>query len=677
MTATNPSRTALPGTILIVDDTPASLRLVAEHLETSGYHVMVAEEGAEAIERARLVAPDLILLDIMMPGIDGLTVCRRLKEDAITAPIPVIFLTSLGQPETIVAGFAAGGVDFLTKPVQLDELLARVRTHISLRRLQNDLERLVQERTQELGRANKRLRDEAAERERAQATLRASEERYRELYENNPAMYFTVDVSGRILSANRFGAEQLGYAADDLIGRPVVELFHPEDRTAAVNQVGVCAAEPGRTFSWELRKVRRDGSPLWVKELARAVVRPGGDVVVFIVCEDITSRRLLEAQLRQAQKMEAFGQLAGGVAHDFNNIMSVVLGQAELALDAEAPADAIRDSLRDIREASLRARNLTRQLLVFSRQQELQFESLDLNAVVTDMAVLLGRLIGEDITLDLQLCHDGAPVVGDAGMLGQVVVNMAVNARDAMPAGGRLRISTARTQIGAAALPRQVASQPGEYVVLSIDDTGTGIRGDIIGRIFEPFFTTKDVGQGTGLGLATSMSIVQQHQGWIDVESTPGAGTRFQVFVPCRVDQSTAKPSVVAPQPVARTHQGTVLLVEDETSVRRVAMRSLERLGFTVIEASDGEEALEAWRENRERIDLVLTDIVMPGKISGRALARRLREESPGVRVALMTGYDPEILAQKLTDQDRDLPHIQKPFTVDGLAEFVRKTLGR
>jgi len=677
MNATPPPSAPPAGSILIVDHTPASLRLVAGHLASSGYTVLVAEECAEAIERARLVAPDLILLDITMPGIVGITVCRRLKEDVITASIPVIFLASLSQSETIVAGFAAGGVDFLTKPVQLDELLARVRAHIARRRLHNDLEARVDERTRELAAANQRLRDEAAGLARAQATLRASEERYREMHENNPAMYFVVAPDGRILSVNRFGAEQLGYAVEELQGTAVVDLFHCEDRASALQRVEACVAEPGRMFTWELRKIRRDGSRLWVKEIARAVVRPELGTVIFIVCEDITSRRLLEAQLRQAQKFEAFGQLAGGVAHDFNNILSVVLGQAELALDGGASAASIRESLLDIREASLRARNLTRQLLVFSRRQELQFESVDFNGVVTDVAGLLGRLIGEHIALELELCPVPVPIFGDAGMLGQVIVNMAVNARDAMVSGGRLRVATACQQVSAESVARQMRGTPGAYVVLTVGDTGTGMPPEVVGRIFEPFFTTKEVGQGTGLGLATSMSIVQQHGGWIDVESEPGTGTSFHVFIPIRSGAPIRAAKTLPARGSVRASLGTILLVEDESSVRRVATRSLERLGFRVVEASDGEEAMEAWRERRDQIDLVLTDVVMPGKVSGRALARKLREENPDVRIALMTGYDPEVLAEKLNEQDRDLPHIQKPFSVDALAGFVRKVLGR
>ncbi len=676
MTPVNSSRASAPGTILVVDDTPATLHLVASQLQSSGYAVELAEDGDDALERAREVQPDLILLDIVLPGIDGITVCRRLKDDVTTASIPVIFLTSLDQPETMISGFAAGGVDFLTKPVHPEELRARVRTHVALRRLQEDLETRVRERTAELGRANQQLRDEAEGRERTQATLRASEERYRELYENNPAMYFTVGSTGRILSVNRFGAEQLGYTSEELVGRPVVELFHPEDRAAAARQLGTCASEPGRLFTWELRKIRHDGSSFWVKELARAVIRPGGPVV-FIVCEDITSRRTLESQLRQSQRMDAFGQLAGGVAHDFNNVLSVILGQAELALDAPPSSNSRTDALREIREASLRARNLTRQLLVFSRRQEMQFAPVDLNAMVTDVAGLLGRVIGEHITLELDLCPEGVSVHGDAAMLGQVILNMAVNARDAMPTGGRLTISTARTTLVGDAPGRPMRGPPGEYVVLTCADSGSGIAPEILGRIFEPFFTTKDVGQGTGLGLATSLSIVQQHHGWIEVESTPAQGTRFHIHLPRRLEPAARPATASPPAPVAPGSEGTVLLVEDETSVRRVAKRTLERLGYSVIEASDGEEALEAWAENRDGIDLVLTDIVMPGRISGRALARKLREESPGQRVALMTGYDPEVLAQKLNDQDRDLPHIQKPFTVDALSDFVRETLAR
>jgi PAS domain S-box-containing protein len=511
------------------------------------------------------------------------------------------------------------------------------------------------------------------ERREQEEAIRASEERFRALYDDNPAMYFTVDERGRILSVNAFGAGQLGYAVAELKGRLLAELFHPDDRAALEQSFRECLERAGSLARWELRKLRKDGSVLSVKELARSVRQANGDRWVLIVSEDITERATLEAQLRQVQKMEAMGQLAGGVAHDFNNLLSVILGQAELSADPVATPSEQRESLDEIKEAALRGRNLTRQLLVFSRRQAMARTPVDLDAIVRNLAKMLVRLIGEHIALRLELSPEPLPILADSAMIEQVLVNLAVNARDAMPGGGVLTIRTRREQ--RAKVPEHGGARlaPGAFAALEVLDTGTGIPENVLPHLFEPFFTTKEIGRGTGLGLATSLGIVQQHQGWVEVESPPGAGATLRVLLPIT---EALQPSM-KPAPAAKSGGApgaTILLVEDEPAVRRSAALLLARAGYVVYDAGDGEEALRLWQVHRERIDLLLSDLVMPAPWSGRVLAAKLRSERPGLPVAFMSGYDPTT-ALKGDDASTVEKYLQKPFTSESLLAHVRSHL--
>jgi nitrogen-specific signal transduction histidine kinase len=391
------------------------------------------------------------------------------------------------------------------------------------------------------------------------------------------------------------------------------------------------------------------------------------------VVEDITEQRRLEEELRQAQKLEAIGQLAGGVAHDFNNILAVIIMQTGLTAMEEGLTDTAREGLRQIHLAAERAANLTRQLLAFSRRQVMQPRDLDLNEVVTNLTKMLQRIIGEDVWLEMRLYPTPLMTHADAGMLDQVLMNLAVNARDAMPKGGRLIIETTAREISAAEAAALLDVKPGHYVGLSVSDTGCGIPPEILPRIFEPFFTTKEPGKGTGLGLATVFGIVKQHGGCIQVASEPGRGTTFEVYLPALAETTTAA-SEAESRPGPRGGTETILLVEDDADVRLVTRITLERHGYRVLEAPDGLAALELWRQHRDAVALLLTDLVMPGELDGRELAQRLRADRPQLKVIYTSGYSPELAGRELHSRSGEA-FLQKPCPAERLLETVRECL--
>jgi nitrogen-specific signal transduction histidine kinase/ActR/RegA family two-component response regulator len=392
--------------------------------------------------------------------------------------------------------------------------------------------------------------------------------------------------------------------------------------------------------------------------------------------QDTTERTRLEEQLRQAQKMEAVGQLAGGVAHDFNNLLTAIIGHLGLLRTNEKVTPEMAESLAEITQAANRAANLTSQLLAFSRRQVINMQPLDLQEVVTHLTKMLRRLLGEHIVVQLDLATEPLTFNGDAGMMEQVLINLSVNARDAMPGGGTLRIASgSETRIGRKVETQTKAIQPAVYAYLEVSDTGAGIAPEILPRIFDPFFTTKEVGRGTGLGLATVFGIVQQHGGWIEVESEVGAGSRFRVYLPRVQDKPPGK--AVVGTPLAGRGQGEViLLVEDEPAVREVGLRALRRQGYRVLEADSGKAALEIWAEHRAEIGLVLTDVIMPGGISGVQLGRLLLEQKPGLPIIYTSGYNREIAGQDLPIEE-GLNYLAKPYDLEKLFSIVRQALDR
>ena len=399
----------------------------------------------------------------------------------------------------------------------------------------------------------------------------------------------------------------------------------------------------------------------------------GGHSHVLLLAQDITERLSLERQLLQAQKMESIGQLAAGVAHDFNNILSVLLMQTELVDMTEPLPEEARAGLHEIRGNVNRAAEITRQLLLFSRRQVMQPRVLELNGLVSNLAKMLQRFIREDVRLQMQLHPSPLKIRADAGMLEQVLMNLAVNSRDAMTGAGRLHIETTEVTVDENAARLNPDAIPGHYVCLSVSDTGGGIPPEVLPRIFEPFFTTKEIGKGTGLGLATVFGIVKQHQGWIQVDNRLGDGVTFKIFLPTSPETALA---LTETQATLKPRGGTetILLVEDELALLKSTRTFLNRHGYTVLEAINGPEALKLWEIHRGTVALLLTDIVMPGGLSGHDLARRLQLEAPGLKVIFVSGYSADLSGRDLKSRPGKA-FIQKPFATDHLLKTIRHCL--
>jgi PAS domain S-box-containing protein len=509
-------------------------------------------------------------------------------------------------------------------------------------------------------------------RRRTEEQLRQSESAYRELVERAPLGIYRSTQDDRFLAVNPALVAMLGYDHEDELLRLRVSrdvYLDPADR-GRVKVRSTSFGESAIETEWK----RKDGTVMSVRLHVRPVRRDGGDVEYFVVmAEDTTEQRLLERQFRQSQRMESVGLLAGGVAHDFNNLLTVITGFTDLIRDELSPEDPRRAELDEVRSAAERATGLTRQLLAFSRRQVLQPRVLDLNEVVAAVEKMLRRLIGEDVRLEVVLQKSPAVVNADPGQLEQVLLNLAVNARDAMPDGGYLTIATSSVELSDAFVRAHTGASPGPHIALTVTDTGIGMDAETRARVFEPFFTTKEAGRGTGLGLSTVYGIVKQSDGSIWVDSTPGRGTTFTVYLPL-VHQPLDVPddSPVAAAVVGRHHE-TVLVAEDDAAVRAVVARTLANQGYVLMLASDGPTALVMARGHPGRIDLLLTDLVMPG-MSGRELATALEGERPDTAILFMSGYtDDAVIRQGILGAG--MHYIQKPFQPRALAIKVEDLL--
>jgi len=509
----------------------------------------------------------------------------------------------------------------------------------------------------------------------AEKALRESEANYRNLVESSPAIvylaqphppYAPIYVSPNIAI--------FGYAPEDWFSRPDmwISLLHDVDRERVLRATKE-AMNQGLDTELEYRIVGRDGKIHCVQDKGRFVSDEQGNRIGWQgVMLDITKTKELEEQLRQSQKLESVGRLAGGIAHDFNNMLTAINGYSDLTLRQLKTDDPLRRYIEEIKKAGVRAASLTHQLLAFSRQQILQPKVLHLNRVITDTSDMLQRLIGEDVQLISVLHPKAGMVKADPGQLSQIIMNLAVNARDAMPQGGKLTIETVNIFLDPNYARQHFGVIPGAYVMLAVSDTGTGMSPETQNHIFEPFFTTKEIGKGTGLGLATVYGIVKQSGGNISVYSEEGIGTTFKIYLPRVVEQAEAEDTKVTSDVLPQGTE-TILLVEDEDVVRTLTRQILEMCGYTVLEASNGIEALSLCEKVDCHIDLLMTDVVMP-QMGGRELSERFTQIYPHMRILFTSGYtDDAIVRHGVIEADTNF--IQKPFTPDDLARKVRKIL--
>jgi PAS domain S-box-containing protein len=509
-----------------------------------------------------------------------------------------------------------------------------------------------------------------SDRKRLDEALRASEARNRQIVETATEGIWTIDAKAETTFVNRRMADMLGYTAEEMMGRSLFSLLHERDRGQAIQRLE--QLRQGAVAPFDMVLHRKDGTEVvTIVSATRFLDEEGRFAGALAMITDISERKKLEEQLRQSQKMEAIGQLAGGVAHDFNNLLTIINGFSEMVAMKLRSDDPNRKMLQEVTKAGERAASLTRQLLAFSRKQVLEPRVLDLNAVVTDIEKMLQRLIGEDMVMTTVLAPGLRQVNVDPGQIEQIVMNLAVNARDAMPTGGKLTIETKNVDLDETYNASRPEVIPGRYVMLAVSDTGCGMTPEIQAHIFEPFFTTKGPGKGTGLGLATVYGIVKQSGGFIYLYSEPGRGTAFKIYLPA-VEKRESEKSLHGVKLMPHGTE-TILLVEDEDAVRAVSRFALQTFGYNVLEANRPTEAIRLCEQHQGPIALLVTDIVMPG-MGGRALTERISELRPGIKVLYVSGYTDDAVVRHGVLQ-ADVAFLQKPFTPTSLANKVRQVL--
>jgi two-component system cell cycle sensor histidine kinase/response regulator CckA len=656
--------------ILLVDDDRIQLKLSRAYLEDAGFAVVSTDSAQAAIALAREAPPDLIMSDVLMGEIDGFGLCRKLAEEPTLAAIPVVLVSAHygGDGDRDLAK-KVGAAMLVERTPNFEAELAAVQTCLSVpREGSNGPGATYEEHLQSNAKQLTRLVEQA----------RRAELRLRMMLEYAYDTITTLTPDGIVLEANHRWKALLGIEPRDMIGRHVRD-FAPPGSELANTASFLRAVEDGSKQRIVPLRHAVTGKTVFM-EIATLVVMIDGQDRVMSIGRDITdkveseqraaaaeaTRRKLEERLAHSQKMDALGQLTGGVAHDFNNVLAVIMSNACFLMEDLGENDVRRGDAEEIYVAAQRAAALTRQLLAFSRRQVLELAVIDVGTVVTSLAKMLRRLIGEDIELSMVCNTDAGRVSADVSQLEQVIVNLVVNARDAMPRGGALSIETSTVTV-----EERGEIAPGSYVVVSVRDTGCGMDEETKRHLFEPFFTTKLRGKGTGLGLSTSYGIVNQIGGQIVVTSEVGKGSLFEVFLP-RVAAPVAVPEPVAP-PVRIVGTETVLIVEDETPVRNALSRILRAHGYDVLTADGLDSAIAAMANHKRPVDLIVSDVVMPGA-SGPEVVRRLLVDAPRARVLFMSGYTDHPLFER-GNAGGAPTFLQKPFEPETFVSSVRSTL--
>ena len=679
-------------TVLLVDDNPQNLYLLQVLLSANGFQVEGAANGAEALERARRDPPDMVISDILMPVMDGFTLCRAWKEDERLQHIPFVFYTATyTDPKDEDFARSLGADRFLIKPLEPDKFLTLILETLKncqagqpvaprqpveeaeyYKEYNATLIRKLEDKMLQLEKANRILEGDIAERQRAEGALRESEAKTRSIVDNIGIGVALISPEMEVLELNHrmrewFPAVEPGqrpicYGAFNDPPRERLCDYCPTHKTlqdGLVHEATTQTPQAGRVRSYRI--------------VSSPILNASGEVTAAIeMVEDITEKLSLESQFLQSQKMEAVGRLAGGVAHDFNNMLNVILGYAEMALDKVDPAQPLHDDLKEILNAARRSAGIIRQLLAFARKQTIDPKVLDLNETVEGMLKMLRRLIGEDIDLVWRPDSGLWPVKMDPTQVEQILANLCANARDAIAQVGKITIETENTAFDEAYCADHPGFVPGEYALLAISDDGHGMDQETQDKIFEPFFTTKALGQGTGLGLATVYGIVKQNNGFINVYSEPGKGTTFKIYLARQAVQDV-EPQQESEAEIPRSRGETVLVVEDEVSLLKLASEILDKLGYTVLTAVTPGEALRLVEEYPGEIHLLMTDVILP-EMNGSDLAVQIQEIRPAMKYLFMSGYTAEVIAHRGM-LDEGVQFIPKPFSVRDLAAKVRTAL--
>ena len=677
--------------ILVVDDKEEERYLAEVLLKNWGYEVHSACNGAEALEQLNSRSFDLILSDILMPVMDGFELCRIVKKDEKLHQIPFVIYTATytGHQDEDYAR-TIGADRFLVKPCESADLLAAILEAIETRSLPNILEpnpvpeiqafKLYNERlVQKLEEKMLQLEQETKALRTAERALRTSEWKFRQLYENMVEGVFSVDMQGRVIESNASFQRMLGYTAEELMRLTHNDLmptkWHAMEKIILHDQL----LTRGVTEVYEKEYQCRDGSVIPVEMEEFLMYSDAGEHEgIWCIVRDISERKNaekiqneLKEQLNTVQKMESIGRLAGGVAHDFNNMLSVILSYAQMGLAKTAATSPLHGFFHGILDAAERSAGVTRKLLTFARHQTTVPKVLDLNETVADMLKMLGRMVEEDIQLHWQPGSDLWPIKIDPAQVDQLLANLVVNSRDAITGKGEITIETGNVCFNADNWGNRSDMVPGEYVLLSVSDNGSGMDEDIFDKIFEPFFTTKEEKGGTGLGLATVYGIVKQNNGAIDVESAPGTGTTFRIYLP-RVEEGLGERQEQA-MVIPRGQGETILVVEDEQAILKMTNLMLTGLGYKVLLASNPVTAIEKSNSHVGAIDLLLTDVIMPA-MDGKELSELLKDSRAGMKSLYMSGYEEqEIIRQG--QYPREIHFLQKPFSVMDLAVKVKEAL--
>jgi hypothetical protein len=634
-----------------LEDNPIDARIVERTLAAVGVPCSITLVANRAEYTAALAGGDpfdLILSDYSLPNFDGLSALRLCRERS--PDLPFIFVSGTLGEERAIEFMQEGATDYVLKE-RLSRLCPAVR------------------------RAMQEVKG-WAERRRAEEALQQSEQRLQVIFSESPLGIALVGVDGRAVLTNAAVQNMLGYSGEELLRMPFRDFTHPDDRAKDLELYGQMIQGTLKSYQLEKRFIRKDGQVVWAHisvNLARETADRAGFAIAIAMVEDITVRRQMEVRFIETQKMEVIGQLAGGVAHDFNNILAVIMGYSDLAMQKLGPDHELKSYLETIRAVAERAVGLTRQLLIFSRKQTVQPVVLDLNDAVKDMDKMLRRLIDENIEMTIVPGKQSGRIRADSGYVGQVLMNLAVNARDAMPNGGKLTIATDNVTLDENYARAHAGVLPGEYVMLSVRDTGTGMTDEVKARLFEAFFTTKPKDKGTGLGLAICQTIVQQSGGHIGVYSELGKGTTFKVYFP-RVEEAIKSSDTSFKKRTMPRGTETLLVVEDEPDLRHLARGVLEAQGYEVLSASNGQDALHVARAHKGApIRLVITDVIMP-LMSGKVMAEWLKATYPRLQILFTSGYTDDAITQQGV-LEPGVEFLPKPYTQATLVHKVREML--